>query len=453
MRILVIGGGGREHALVWAIRRSPLAARREDVLCIPGNAGIAGLAVCRPAPPGGLADAAALAAEARAHRADLTVIGPELPLTAGLADVLRRDGRPVFGASREAARLEWSKVFAKEFMARRAIPTARFKVFSDAAEAASWLGSAEASYPLVVKADGLAAGKGVVVAGRREEALRAAREMLLEGRFGDAGRRVVIEECLTGVEASFFALTDGERVLPLETCQDYKRALDGDAGPNTGGMGAISPSTEIDAAMRSSILEQVIFPAVTGMAEEGRPYRGVLYAGLMLVDRPGGPVPMTLEFNARFGDPEAQVLLPRMACDVVPLLLAAAEGKLPPDAAAPAVREPSACVVAASRGYPESPEIGRAIGGLPEAGEVPGTVVFHAGTAAAPDDPSGGRRVVTAGGRVLAVSSVGPSLREAVARAYQGMEHIRFEGMHYRSDIGRDAVSRLEARTMGREGE
>ena len=445
MRILVVGGGGREHALVRAIRRSALVTRRQDLACVPGNAGIARDAECLPLGPGGMSDAGALADQADAWRADLTIVGPELPLHAGLADELARRGRPVFGATRAAARLEWSKVFAKEFMARHGIPTAAFRVVADPDEARAWLESREASWPIVVKADGLAAGKGVVIARDRNAAIEAASAMLA-GRFGEAGRRVVLEQCLQGIEVSFFALSDGERVIALGTCQDYKRAGDGDTGPNTGGMGAFSPSTEVDGELTRRVMEQVILPAIRGMAAEGNAYRGVLYAGLMLVPTPAGGVdPMTLEFNARFGDPETQVLLPRLRSDVVTLFADAAAGRLSEDGARiAAASEWSACVVMAARGYPEAPELGDAIHGLEEAERLAGTEVLHAGTRMERGEAA--PRVVTAGGRVLAVSALGADLREAVRRAYDGVARISFEGMHHRRDIGRDAVSRLVAR-------
>ncbi len=451
MRVLLIGQGGREHALAWKFRQSPLVRGARDLICVPGNAGIAREATCLPAPEGGLANVAGLADLAREHRVDLTVVGPELPLTLGIVDEFVRRALRIFGATRAAARIDGSKVFAKEFMARHRIPTAAFQVFTTAREAIAWLGSEERSFPIVVKADGLAAGKGVVVAPDQEDARRAVTMMMEQKRFGVAGDRIVIEEFLEGVEASFFALTDGERVVPMATCQDYKRAGDGDQGPNTGGMGAYSPSIEIDAALEREIMDRVMIPAVRGLAEEGTPYRGVLYAGLML--RRGGDgsiLPSVLEFNARFGDPEAQVLMPRIAGDLVPPLMAAAGGAL--DAGSDTIRwrrEWSACVVIASRGYPDSSGTGQVIRGLDAAAACPEVTVFHSGTRAGRD--AGGRDTVeTAGGRVLAVSAIGKDLKEAVDRAYAGVARISFDGMMHRRDIGTAAIARLaDRRTTG----
>ncbi len=447
MRILVIGGGGREHALVWKIRQSPLVRSQGDLFCVPGNPGISDLATCVPAPPGGLSDAAALADLASHHVADLTVVGPEIALTAGLVDELTRRGLPAFGPTASAARLEGSKVFAKQFMARHGIPTASFEVFSSARDALAHLASPGRAFPVVVKADGLAAGKGVVVAGDRSEAEAAVTAMMVERLFGAAGEQIVIEECLSGVEASFFALTDGERIVPLATCQDYKRCLDGDRGPNTGGMGAYSPSTEIDKALEDEIMERVMRPAVHGLSAEGSPFRGVLYAGLMLVPtgtmaQRGRAAPMTLEFNARFGDPETQALMPRWEGDIVPALAACAAGRLD-DSVSRVVWSPecTACVVMASAGYPGSSDQGRVISGLPIAGRVEGTTIFHAGTRTE-KDASGRAITVTAGGRVLAITSLGNDLAKAVERAYRAVERVSFDGMQFRKDIGRGAIAR-----------
>lgn len=443
MRVVVIGGGGREHALVWKISQSPTVRGRRDLLCIPGNKGIESLAECLPAPAGGLANVTALADLAVHQRAGLVVVGPELPLSLGLTDELSRRGVPAFGASRAASQLEASKAFAKQFMARHGIPTAPFEVFSSLRESLSYLGSSDRRYPIVVKADGLAAGKGVVVADSRQEAEAAVTAMLQEKRFGAAGEKVVIEEHLSGIEVSFFALTDGRTALPLATCQDYKRALEEDRGPNTGGMGAYSPSVEIDSRLEREIMHRIIRPAVRGMAAEGVPYLGVIYAGLMLTQ--AGP--SVLEFNARFGDPETQVLMPRLESDLVPLLLwaAGAEDRPEPPEEIRWTSDWAACVVVASRGYPESAESGRLIKGLESAAQVEQTVVFHAGTSGSTEDP-GGSGAVTAGGRVLAVSSRGRDLKQAVERAYRSVARIRFDGMQFRRDIGRSALSRLESR-------
>jgi len=451
MRVLVIGGGGREHALAWKLRQSPLLGDARDLLCVPGNAGTAGLATCIPEPSGGLSDISGLADLAREHRIDLTVVGPEMPLTLGLVDEFAGRGLKVFGATRAAARIEGSKVFAKQFMARHQIPTAAFETFTTSAEAIAWLGSDERVFPLVVKADGLAAGKGVFVAADKDEAVTAVRTMMEEERFGPAGAQVVIEECLVGVEASFFAFTDGERAVPLATCQDYKRARDGDQGPNTGGMGAYSPSVELDERLQTRIMDTVIRPTVRGLAAEGAPYRGILYAGLMLGRTgDGGLEAKVLEFNARFGDPETQVLMPRIEGDLLPALASVAEGSL--DEKQPPIAWRSdwaATVVMASRGYPESSENGVAIHGLDAAASLPETVVFHAGTRVGAD----GRTVETAGGRVLAVSALGSSLAEALGRAYDGVGKIEFDGMHFRKDIGRGALARLALRGAGRRPE
>ena len=437
MRVMVIGGGGREHALVWKLSSSPMIGSRQNLYCVPGNAGIEPLATCLAEPPAGLRDVRALANLAQEHRIDFTVVGPELPLTMGLADELASRGLACFGATRAAARLEGSKVFAKQFMERHGIPTAPFAVFDSSGPAIDYLGRSERAYPTVVKADGLAAGKGVVVAATRQEAEAAVRAMIDERQFGEAGARIVIEECLVGHEASFFAMTDGDRVVPLATCQDYKRALDGDRGPNTGGMGAVSPSTQMDATLEGVIMSRVVVPTVRAMALESAPYRGVLYVGLMLT--PSGP--MVLEYNARFGDPETQVLMPRYAADILPMMLWAAgrmEGGQDQDAA---WRPGSAaCVVLASRGYPGASDSGRPIDGLQAAAAGAGTTVFHAATRKGVD--SSGREVVlTAGGRVLAVSAVGRDLEEAVERAYAGAGRIKFEGMQFRRDIGGRTVA------------
>jgi phosphoribosylamine--glycine ligase len=328
-------------------------------------------------------------------------------------------------------------------MARHRIPTAAFEIFSSAREATAWLSSEERSFPIVVKADGLAAGKGVVVAHDRAEASQAVAMMMEQKRFGGAGERIVIEEFLDGVEASFFAVTDGERMVPLATCQDYKRALDGDRGPNTGGMGAYSPSIELDAALEGAVFERIMKPAISGLALEGSPYRGVLYAGLMLLRTgDGGIEPRVLEFNARFGDPETEVLMPRIAGDIVPLLASGAAGSL--DSGSDTIqwrRDWSACVVLASRGYPESADTGRVIEGLARAEELAETMVFHHATR-----QGAGGALETDGGRILTVTALGATLREALERAYAGVDRIEFDGMMCRRDIGKAALARLEER-------
>ncbi|MBI4160870.1 MAG: phosphoribosylamine--glycine ligase [Acidobacteria bacterium] len=418
MKVLVVGAGGREHALVWKIRRSPGV---REVLCAPGSPGTGTLARSVPVPPAAVRELAAFAA---AERVDLTVVGPELPLSLGIAGEFAARGLALFGAGREAAAIETSKAFAKRFLERHGIPTAPFTVHDDPESARRAL-RARREFPVVVKADGLAAGKGVTVAADLEAGLAAVRTLMEERRYGEAGDQIVIEDFLRGREASVFALTDGERVLPLAPCRDYKAALDGDRGPNTGGMGSYCPAPDPDPVLLRRIAATILEPTVRGLAAESRPYRGILYAGLMLTD--GGP--MVLEFNARFGDPEAQVLLACLQSDLVPLLSGCAAGRLE----AEAVRwEPLAavCVVLASAGYPGEPRTGEPIRGLDSLENENGTLVFHAGTRR---DPDGTLR--TAGGRVLDVVGLGPDLDAARRRAYAAVERIEFQGMRYRRDI------------------
>jgi len=425
MRVLLVGGGGRESALAWALARSP---RKPSVDCAPGNAGIERHArrVAIPAE-----DVPALVEHARRERYDLVVVGPEVPLTHGLADRLRAEGIPVFGPEARAAEVEGSKSFSKAFMARHGIPTAGFDVFTDLDACLRFLDGSEAVYPLVVKADGLAAGKGVVLADDAAAAKAAARAMLSGDAFGDAGRTVVVEELLRGREVSFFVLSDGERFVELAPCQDYKRAADGDRGPNTGGMGTYSPSAWLDAGMRGTLERSIVTPTIAGLAAEGRMFRGVLFLGIMLT--PDGP--KVLEYNARFGDPETQVLLPRLDGDWLDLLEATAGGNLA--GVQPRWRDEAAvCVVMASRGYPDRVAKGLPIEGLDAAEELPDVVVFHAGT-----ERDGSGRVVTAGGRVLGVTALGADLPAARARAYEAVSKIRWDGEHHRSDIAADAVS------------
>ncbi len=433
MKALLVGGGGREDALAWALARSE---RVRTLRCAPGNPGIARHAECVPLQAD---DVAALAGHAIGERYDLVVVGPEAPLVAGLADRLRAAGLPVFGPSAAAALLEGSKVFAKQFMARHRIPTGSFSIFSDAGDATRWLLSEEASYPLVVKADGLAAGKGVVIAQDPESAIEAAEGMLTGERFGEAGSRILVEEMLRGREASFFVLTDGERIADLATCQDYKRAEDGDRGPNTGGMGSYSPSVYLDDAMRRRLVEEIVAPTIAGLAAEGRTYRGVLYVGVMLTD--AGP--KVLEFNARFGDPEAQVLVPRLDGDWVPFLLGCAAGGL--GGVAPRWRsEAAVCVVMASGGYPGPYRRDVPIRGIEEAESLQDVLVFHAGTAS---DGTGVCR--TAGGRVLGVTALAATLSDARTRAYEAVSRIRWEAERHRTDIALDAIRIVEGRRAG----
>jgi phosphoribosylamine--glycine ligase len=416
MHVLIIGGGGREHALAWKIAQSPLVRR---LTVAPGNAGIAALADCVALP---VEDGAAVAAWARANGVDLAVIGPEAPLAAGVADALAAAGIPAFGPSAAAARLEASKAFTKEVCDACGAPTARWARFGERDAALAHLRATGA--PVVVKADGLAAGKGVVVADTLAEAEEAV-EAMLGGALGAAGAEIVVEEHLAGEEASFFALTDGHAVLPLATAQDHKRAFDGDRGPNTGGMGAYSPAPVLTPEMQARVLDEIVRPTVAEMARRGTPYRGVLYAGLMI----GPEGPRLIEYNVRFGDPECQALMLRLRSDLVPALLATATGSLSGmgldwDPA------PAITVVLATRGYPGNYVIGDPIGGLPAAAAVEGVTIFHAGTRAGP----GG--IEAAGGRVLNVSATAPTLAEARARAYAAVERIDWPGGFCRRDIG-----------------
>jgi phosphoribosylamine--glycine ligase len=422
--VLLVGGGGREHALAWKLAQSPRLGR---LLAAPGNPGIAAHARCVA-----VKDTAidALVDLARAERPDLVVVGPEVPLALGLGDRLRAAGFAVFGPGAAAARLESSKAFAKDLMARHGIPTARFGTFRDAAAARRYCRDLGA--PLVVKADGLAAGKGVTVCRDLDEADRALARCFEERAFGDSGLTVVVEELLEGEEASFFALADGEGVLPLVAAQDHKTVFDGDRGPNTGGMGAYSPAPVVDAAMQERIMVEVVRPVIAAMAKEGAPYTGVLFVGLMIT-REG---PKVIEFNCRFGDPECQAIVPRLEADLLALLEAAATGGGLP-AALSWSPQASVCVVMASAGYPGAYETGRPITGIEAAGTLPGVTVFHAGTARADD------ALVTAGGRVLGVQALGADVAAAIAAAYAAVERIRFDGAHYRRDIGHHALRRL----------
>lgn len=424
MNVLVVGGGGREHALVRALAAD---AAVERVVCAPGNAGIAAEAACAPVD---VSDPAALLALAAEQGADLTVVGPEAPLARGVADVFAADGRLLFGPTRSAAELESSKAFAKAFMARHGIPTARFEVCADERQALAAVAGDRFGFPVVVKADGLAAGKGVTVAADREAAEAAVREAMVARRFGDAGAAVVVEECLTGPEVSFFVVSDGRRCLALPAAQDHKRVFDGDAGPNTGGMGAFGPSPLFDRALEARVLRTIVTPVIEGMRAEGREYRGVLYVGLMLT--PDGP--RVIEFNVRLGDPEAQVVLPMVVSGLAPVLLGAARGDLA-DSEWRVAPDPHVGVVMASAGYPGPYETGRPIRGLDDAAAVPGVHVAHAGTAVRDGV------VVTSGGRVLTVVARGKNWEQAVARANDAVGRIAFEGAHARTDIGHKALA------------
>ncbi len=423
MKVLVIGSGGREHALVWKIAQSPLV---EKVYCAPGNPGTGRIAENVDIK---VDDLAALLAFARKEGIDLTVVGPELPLSLGIVDLFEEYGVRIFGARRSAALIEASKAFAKDLMKKYHVPTAAYEVFEQVEPAIAFID--KVGIPVVIKADGLAAGKGVIIARTRNEAIDAVSGMLMGNMFGAAGSKVVVEEFLTGEEASFLAFTDGKKIIPLASAQDHKPVFDNDQGPNTGGMGAYSPAPVVTPAIHDRVMAEVMQPTVDGMAAEGRPYRGVLYAGLMIA----GEEIKTLEFNARFGDPECQPLLMRMKSDIVPLLLAAAEGDLGGmeiewhDQAA-------VCVVMAAEGYPGEYRKGDEILGLEQAAQIDDLVVFHAGTKVIEG------KTVTAGGRVLGVTARGHTVQEAMDRAYQGVAAITWKGVHYRRDIGGKALGK-----------
>jgi phosphoribosylamine--glycine ligase len=423
MRVLVLGSGAREHALV-----ARLSSERDcgEIVAAPGNPGIARLARTARID---LADPEAARALAEREQIDFTVVGPELPLSLGIADRFIEDGRLLFGPTAAAARLESSKAFAKAFMARHRIPTARFRICESRDEAIEAVRRHEFGFPVVLKADGLAAGKGVVIADDLSAAERAIGDAMLQRKFGSAGDRLVIEECLSGPEVSFFAICDGSNAVSIGTAQDHKRAFDDDRGPNTGGMGAFAPSPLMDAALEARVMREIVHPVIAGMAAEGHPFRGFLFAGLMLT----ADGPKVIEFNVRLGDPETQVLLPLIDEPLLPLLVAGAAGSL----RATSVRIARDClagVVLASRGYPETSESGKVIEGIDAAEATPGVAVYHAGTA------QRGAQVVTAGGRVLTVVGRGADFTEAIARAYTGALRITFDGMQYRRDIGRKAL-------------
>ena len=423
MKVLVLGSGGREHALVWKLRQS---ARVSQLYCAPGNGGIADEAECLPADLKSLESMTALAAKLQP---DLTVVGPELPLSLGVVDEFAARGWAVFGPTKAAAQLESSKSFAKEFLQRHHIPTAPYAICESVEQVRSALGHFHA--PVVVKADGLAAGKGVVIAKTKEEAAGAAAEMMSGRMVGEAGARVVLEECLTGEELSFLVFSDGERVAPLVAAQDHKRVGDGDTGPNTGGMGAYSTPEIVDDKMRDWLVTHIARPVVAGMKEEGTEFKGVLYCGLMMTARG----PMVLEFNCRFGDPETQPILLRLESDLIEALEASIEGRVS-EGDFKWSQESSACVVMASGGYPGTFDAGKRITGLEEAGAVEGVKVFHAGTV------KRGEAYYTSGGRVLGVTARAGDLGTAVERAYTACGKISFDGAHYRKDIAARALKK-----------
>ncbi len=421
MKVLIVGGGGREHALAWKLSQSKRVAK---LFIAPGNPGTAlhGENVAIAAE-----DIEGLKSFALKEKIDLTVVGPELPLTLGITDVFAAEGLLVFGPSRAAAELEGSKAFSKELMFRHKIPTAFYKKFEDTSGARAYVESHNP--PMVIKADGLAAGKGVVICQTRQEALEAIDLIMTQKAFGSAGKKIIIEEFLAGQEASFLAITDGKTVLPLAPCQDHKAIFDGDKGPNTGGMGAYSPAPVVTEELQKEVMEKVMYPAVRGMESEGRPYRGILYAGLMIT----GAGAKVLEFNCRFGDPETQPIMMRLSSDLLEALLAAAEGRLH-EAALEWKKETAVCVVMAAKGYPGEYLKGSEIRGLDKAALLPDTMVFHAGTKASDG------RIVTSGGRVLGVTALGPDTRSAIENAYRAVGLITWEGAQYRTDIGRKAL-------------
>jgi phosphoribosylamine--glycine ligase len=421
MRILVIGSGAREHALIWKLAQSRLVGK---VFAAPGNAGIESLAESIPLTADRMVDLAHFASSARI---DLTIVGPESPLVCGIVDCFQSKGLKIFGPTKAAARLEGSKAFAKEVMERTGVPTAPFRVFREVPEVVEYLRKADV--PIVVKADGLAGGKGSIVAETREEAIRAATRILGERIFGEAGGQVVVEDCLVGEEVSIIGIVDGSHVQLLEPSQDHKRAFDQDQGANTGGMGAISPLPRVDGHLVQEIRRRIFEPVIQGMAIEGTPFVGALYAGLMLT----ADGPKVLEFNVRFGDPETQAILPRLKTDLMEVILGALEGSVDQipvtwDSKA------SACVVLASEGYPGRYDIGRTITGLSRVADWPETLVFHAGT------QREGQRLVTWGGRVLNVVGLGETLEAALERAYRAVDQIQFEGKQFRRDIGARAL-------------
>ncbi len=419
MKILVVGSGGREHALAWKIFQSPQC---EKLFCAPGNAGTSSIAKNVSIDP---SDISKLLNFARREKIDLTVVGPELPLTLGIVDEFEENGLKIFGPRKSAAELEGSKIFAKQFMERHRIPSAKYEVAESDEEALQIINSGNFSFPLVVKADGLAAGKGVIICNTQKNAEEAVNSIMVEKKFGEAGDRIIVEEFLRGKEVSFIVITDGVKIAPLVTTMDHKAAYDGDKGPNTGGMGAISPSPFIDKELFSNIVESIVFPSVMRLLEEGRKYKGVLYVGLMLTDEG----PKVLEYNCRFGDPETQPQMLRMKTDLVDVMNAAVEEKLL-DTKLEWTQNPSGCVIIASGGYPGKYSTGKQIFGLSEAEELEDVILFHAGTVLEK------RKIYTDGGRVLGVCSSKETLTQTMKTIYAAISRINFEAVHYRQDIG-----------------
>jgi phosphoribosylamine--glycine ligase len=428
MKILIVGNGGREHALAWKIRQSPLVT---EVYCAPGNAGIADIADCVPIDASSIVEVADFA---QMIKADLTVVGPELPMVLGIGDEFVRRGLRIFCPTRGAAEIEGSKAFAREFMTRHGIPSPRYEICGSLDEATAFVKRAPFGYPFVVKADGLAAGKGTAVVASEAEALAFVGGIMADRKFGTAGAKIVMEEYLEGEEVSFLVFADGSRALPMASVQDHKRAGDGDRGPNTGGMGTVSPTTNISVDGHKRIMQEIVLPTIAGLAAEGRRFQGVLFAGLMMTE--AGP--KVLEFNARFGDPETQVVMARMRSDIVPILDQCAAGQLAVTRIDWA-KEPAACVVVASRGYPDTPDTGKTIGGLEALKDWSDVVVYHAATTRVEG------QLKTVGGRVLGVTALGANLEAAIARAYEAVGKIQFDGMWCRRDIGQRALARLHS--------
>ena len=420
MKVLIIGSGGREHAIAWKVAQS---SKVKEIFAAPGNPGIGKIGKCIPILP---TEIHKLVEFAKEKEIDLTIVGPEAPLVAGIVDEFEKAGLKIFGPSKAAAQLEGSKSFAKEMMKKYGVPTAEYRVFNDPEDAKDFV--RKKGVPIVVKADGLAAGKGVTVARTLEEALVAIDKIMVKKVFGKSGNRIVIEEYLEGEEASYLVITDGESFVPLATAQDHKAVFDGDRGPNTGGMGAYSPAYVLSKDMEKKVQEEIVKPILRGMKKEGNPFRGVLYVGLMITS----DGPKVLEFNVRFGDPEAQVILRRLEDDLVEIAERTIDGKLPSKLTWKP--ETSMCVVLASKGYPGSYEKGKEILGVEEAEAIPSVVVFHAGTAVE------NGKLVTNGGRVLNVTALGKDAKEARDTAYKAVEKISFDGMHYRRDIGLKAL-------------
>jgi len=424
MKVLIIGSGGREHAIAWKISKSQ---KVNKIYAIPGNPGIAQIGTCIDIP---LTEIEKIADFAKEEGIDLTVVGPEAPLVAGIVDAFEKRGLKIFGPSKEAARLEGSKVFSKEMMKEFGVPTADFKVFDNPDEAKKYIKDKGA--PIVVKADGLAAGKGVTVAQTVEEALEAIDRIMVEKVFGSAGDKVVVEECLKGEEASYLVISDGERYIPLAPAQDHKAVFDGDKGPNTGGMGAYSPAPVLSPEIEKEVQKKVIEPMIKGMKERRTPFKGILYAGIMITDEGI----KTLEFNVRLGDPEAQVILRRLKDDFVDICFKTIDGNLPEKLNWD--ERTSICVVLASKGYPGKYEKGKEITGIEEAEKIDDAVVFHAGTAIKDG------KLVTNGGRVLNVTAMGKDIKEAIKNVYDAVDKIHFDGMHFRKDIGAKALKRIK---------